>query len=530
MNALRALYHMARADFLERVRRYSFLIMLGMIVWLGYVVNTGVLLMSVPPNYVGEINSPWVGALMTITVTFFLGWFGFYMVKGSVGRDYETGVGQIMATTPLTRPLYALGKWLSNFAILSIMILILIIAGILMNLLLGSTAIDLWALVAPLLIISMPFMAIVAAVAVLFETIGWLRGGLGNIIYFFMFILLLVPNIESPVYLPLLDYAGLRLLSDGIIRAAKMAYPESEGGFNFTFGDSITDPHTFRYDGIAWNADVILTRLFFLLVALVIVMLAAAFFDRFNPSKILIIKRKDGKLKSLEPAVTETIPLSQVHLTPSAGLPARFRFGALFIAELKLFLKGHRWWWYVITLGLVIAQLATDLKTARILLAVTWLWPILLLSGLGSREARHNTREIVFSAPRPVLNQLPATWLAAFSVIALMGSGAFLRFLFAGEITSLLAWLAGALFIPSLALTFGVLTGSSKAFEVVYVLWMYLILQEVPPLDFVGVVPESPWAVYALLALGLFTLTAFVRQWQLKGGSVAKLAGKRRSI
>jgi hypothetical protein len=46
-----------------------------------------------------------------------------------------------------------------------------------------------------------------------------------------------------------------------------------------------------------------------------------------------------------------------------------------------------------------------------------------------------------------------------------MGSGAFLRFLLEGEITSLLAWLAGALFIPSLALTLGVLTGSSETLK-----------------------------------------------------------------
>jgi len=258
-----------------------------------------------------------------------------------------------------------------------------------------------------------------------------------------------------------------------------------------------------------------LQRLFFLLVALVIVVIAAAFFDRFNPSKVLPVKKKGGKLKAPELAVTEAVPVSQVHLTPPTSANTRFRFDALFIAELKLLLKGQPWWWYVVALGLIIAQFATDLEDARILLAITWLWPILLLSRLGSREVRHNTREIVFSAPRPVLNQLPAMWLAAFTVIALMGSGAFLRFLFEGETNSLLAWLAGALFIPSLALIFGVLTGSRKSFEVVYVLWMYILLQKVPPLDFVGVTPKSPWYLYAPLALALLVLAAFARQQQL---------------
>ena len=36
MNSVRIIYHLARADFLERVRRYSFLVMLGLVVFLGY--------------------------------------------------------------------------------------------------------------------------------------------------------------------------------------------------------------------------------------------------------------------------------------------------------------------------------------------------------------------------------------------------------------------------------------------------------------------------------------------------------------
>ena len=54
----RIIYHLARADFLERVRRYSFLVMLGLVVWLGYPAAMGNLVLSVPPDYRGEFNSP----------------------------------------------------------------------------------------------------------------------------------------------------------------------------------------------------------------------------------------------------------------------------------------------------------------------------------------------------------------------------------------------------------------------------------------------------------------------------------------
>jgi len=63
----------------------------------------------------------------------FFSWFRFYVIHGSVQRDYETRVGQIIATTLLNRVLYAFGKMLSNFAILCTMTAILALAGVLMG-------------------------------------------------------------------------------------------------------------------------------------------------------------------------------------------------------------------------------------------------------------------------------------------------------------------------------------------------------------------------------------------------------------
>jgi hypothetical protein len=520
MKTWRVIYHIAHADFLERTRRYSFLVMLGLVVWLGYASSTGILVMSVSPDYVGEINSPWVGALMTVTVSFFLGWFGFYLVKGSVSRDYETGVGQIIATTPLSRPFYLLGKWLSNFAVLGVMILILMMAGIAMNLLASESSLDLWALISPLLFIALPCMAVVAAMAVLFETIGWLRGGFGNIAYFFLFMMSITLSIAILNYRPLLDFTGLRLVGDGISRAAQLVYPESEGGFSFQLLNAISEPKRFTYSGIDWTVDVLLSRLFFVLVSIGLAILASVFFDRFNTARASRGERKRGKDPAPQAVDPDAVPLPEVRLTP-LRISRRFRFQALYFAELKMLLKGHRWWWYIVSFGLIVAQLTSPRETTPVLLAVAWLWMILLLSELGNREAQHNTQEIVFSAPRPALNQLPALWLAAITVTALMGSGAFLRYLIDGNTPRMLAWLGGVLFIPSLALALGALTLSRKPFEVVYVTWVYIILNEAPPLDFVGIVQDSPWQVYTLLAVGLFALTVFVRRWQLKGGKIS---------
>src|SRR5512141_1222171 len=162
MRSARVIYHLARADFLERVRRYSFLVMLGLAALLGYQTAVGNVRLQLG-DYRGEFNSAWVGAMMSLIATFFLGWFGFYLVKGSVARDRETGVGQIMATTPLTRPLYLIGKWLRNFVVLMSMVTVLAMGAIVIQFLQGeNTQINLFAFLSPFVFIVMPLMALVA--------------------------------------------------------------------------------------------------------------------------------------------------------------------------------------------------------------------------------------------------------------------------------------------------------------------------------------------------------------------------------
>jgi len=514
VKSMRILYHMARADFMERARQYSFLAMLGLVVWLGYAAATGIITLSVPPDLVGEINSAWVGALMTMTVGLFLGWFGFYLVKGSVARDYETGVGQILATTPLSRPLYTLGKWLSNFAVLGIMVLILMVAGVLMILLIGHAPLDLWALISPLLLLGLPLVALVAAAAVVFDTVAWLRGSLGNIVFFFLFVLLMPATLYLP-YSPLLDLTGMRLIGDGIGQAA-LGSTTTETVFSFGLGRTFTNPHTFSYDGVEWTAGLLIWRLMLIVFAVGLALLAAALFDRFNPTKESRARKLQAETVPIEAQTLDSIAPSEVHLTPLAG-KLGFQFGGLYLAEVKLLVKGHRWWWYVVVLGLIVAELVVPLKNAPALLAIAWLWLIAPLNELGNRESVYRTREMIYSAPRPVLNQLIPLYLASISIVAVSGSGAFARYAWLGMTHQLLAWVSGLLFIPALAVVLGTLTNSRKLFEVVYVVWMYLIVNKAQRLDFVGIVPETPWLAYVLLALVLFAVTPLIRYWRLTG-------------
>ncbi len=508
MNNLRILYHIARADFLERTRRVSFLVMLGLVLYLGYLVNIGQVTLRLE-TYRGLFNSAWVGSMMTLVVNFLLGWFGFYLVKGAVARDYQTGVGQIMAATPLSRPLYLLGKWLSNMAVLDLMVAVLAAAALAMQLIQREDpVIHVWALLAPFLIVALPFMALVAALAVLFESISWLRGSFGNLVYFFAFIMgIALVAIMFGESVPLLDWLGFGVFKTSMAEAARAAYPDYSGGLALSLVPAKGNIQPFVWSGVSWTLPVILPRLGILGLALAVTLVSSLFFDRFAQSGMP--RRKKTAAKAVDVLATEMTPATEpkpITLTPLPVTRSRYSLGRLFLAEWRLTVRGMPWWWYLAALGLVVASFTLPLDSLRSwVLPAALLWPLLVWSGLGCRETQHATAPIVFSAPRPLWNQLPAAWLAGFAVTLLLGGGALIRFGLAGEWTSFAALAAGLLFIPSLALALGVWTGNSKAFEVVYAVFWYLgVLNDVLELDYTGLHASGHWPIYLALSVVLF--------------------------
>ena len=518
MKTLRILYALARADFLERVRRYGFLLVLAATIYLGFAINHGDLYLELD-GYRGLLNSAWVGGMMTACAGFLLTLFGFFLVKNAIERDIQTGVGQIIATTPISRPLYLLGKWLSNWAVLAALLAILALAAVIMQLLGGeSVRVDLFALLSPFILLVLPSLAVTAALAILFETIPWLRGGFGNVAYFFVWIFSFIAGLETNIHW--LDFSGIVLISQSMGAALRQVYPAYTRGFNIT--EQALPPgglKTFEWSGIEWTAEIIGGRLLWLAAALGLALLGSLFFRRFDPS----YERARTLKKTLpEPNGSPQAPQPEVLPVPAhlGALPVqaqRFNFMRVLLAELRLLLKGLPWWWLAGCAALSLAAFFNPLETVRQgLLPAAWLWPVLIWSGLGCREWRHATRQIVFSAPHPLASQIPAAWLAGFLTALLAGSGAGLRLLFAGDAPGMLSWLAGAMFIPALALALGVWSNTSKVFEVVYVLWWYLgplHPLDMPALDFTGIAGQNYWTAYLFGAVLLFIL-AVVGRWR----------------
>jgi hypothetical protein len=532
MNTLHTLYQLMRADFLERSRRYSFLGTLGLTIFAAY--------LYVPPasanyltlglgNYRGAYNSAWVGGAVAVLCSALLSLPAFYLVKNAIERDEQTGVGQIIATTPLSKPLYALGKAFSNFVFLAVMVGVIALSAGAMQLIRAEVfRIDLWALLSPFVFCVLPSMAVIAALAVLFETIPWLRGTFGNVVYFIVWLVLLIVSAanmpsQQRVGAPANDLWGIQVILSSMIEDTAAAFPDYQGSVAI---GAVTLPaplQTFTWKGIQWTAEIIFERMLWLSTALGIVLLAALFFRRFDPAPRKHKPRRateQTESPPLESAQPARIP-APVHLTPLISGQRAFYPTRILLAELRLLFKGIRWWWFILFAGLNVAGLLLPAESARqYLLPAAWILPLALWSALGTREVRHNTGQLIFSAPHPLSRQFPLMWLAGVAVALAAGVGVAVNLILADDWLHLLALGTGALFIPTLALALGTWSGSSKLFEVVYMLWWYAgPINRVESLDFMGAGSDLQLGkvlVYGLVTILLLALAVFGRKRQIE--------------
>lgn len=531
MKTLHTLYHLTRADFLERVRGYGFLVTIGLAVIMGYNVIIGRFGLTLG-GYEGVANAAWIGTVTTVTMTPYVMLLGFFLVRGAVDRDRQTGVGQIIAATPVSKVQYTVGKFASNTLVLAAMVGVLILAGAVMLLVRGQgQTFDLWALIGPFVFLTLPVAALTAGLAVLFDSIPVLSRGFGNIFYFFGFYVLMISSLS---FLPAArQVMGLNLVDEQIVPALAALDP-SYGG-RWALGVTPPGERSFLWEGYTWTGKLVLKRAIWAGVAVLLTLIAALSFDRFDPARQGVKRENQGLLRRGWRRVSTILrgdflrrkaPDSSfapeeatISLTPIGARSSRGHFWGVLLAELKLMFKGHPLIWYLAVIGLNVAAVVSPPDVVRQnLIPLLWLWPVLIWSQMGTREARHKTGQMVFSAPRPVVRQLPAIWLAGVCFTAITTSGVAIHLALSGEIVRLFAWGVGVSFVPALALVLGVWSKNSRVFEVIYAGMAYFSqIEHTPAFDYAGATAEGLEMGMPLIYLGIsgvLVALAVIGRWQ----------------
>lgn len=533
MGSLRSVLAIALADFRQRSRSYSFLVILALTVFAAWrlVPDAGSTRAPMHFDDFRPLNTAaGIGGSVAAMCALWLFFVGFYLVSNAVRRDEETGVGQIIATTRVGKATYLFGKALSNLAVL-----LAILGAVSLTLVLvfavkgeggGWDLVQLWL---PLWLLVPPSLALVAALAVVAEVMLPRLRGLVSVGYFFLWtFVLMLPMVilkTVPLATPTAQISDLFALRTVVVametdlRVVKPDHREMEVQINFPFTDRVG--RTFEFRGFRGVFPLWLFRFAWFGVAALLVALAAIPFRRFDPAGAVTGRGRRAPPSEGAAATAEAPPVWD----RPVALPAvetRSPFLTLLQSELRLMLHGRSRWWWLVTAALLIATAAAPLPIAhRYILPGLWFWQVLALSPLGSREVSSRTTEIVFAAPRPLGRQLPAALAAGLGLTLVLGAPVLARQLVAGQPGSALGVLAGALFLPALALAAGTWTNGSRLFEVLFTVLWYGAMNDAPPLDFAGAlagVEPSP-TVLAYLGIGLLLALLAVpgRLKQLRG-------------
>ncbi|MGX1635563.1 hypothetical protein [Streptomyces sp. CBG33] len=514
---LRTLAGLTAGDFRDRVRRPVHLVVLLAAVGLGC--------LAVPPadgrwvilalgEYRGTYTSAYVGVATALAGGLWLTLGGFYVVRKGLARDEETRVGQILAATPARTVLLLAAKFLSNFLVLASMLGVLAVTALCLQLVRGEDrGVDPVALFQPFLVMALPLLALTAAAALLFETVPVLRGGLGNVAWFCV---ALVVGIKGQSADAPFGGFGAGPAADSL-RAALTEEFGKAGDHTFSLGlTQIPEPLTpFRWDGFTFGGDFLVSRLLLVAAAVALALLPALWFGRHDPTR-------GGPADGASPAADAPAPVPAYAPAPAAVLALALprtaaerggrTFGRLLAGEVRILAGGVSPWWWAVAAALTVAGLTLPLDAVTgLVLPAVWIWPVLVWSRLGSLPVEHGMEGLLGAYPAP-RRRLLAAWGSGVVLTAVLGVAPLLRMAFAADLPGLAAWLGGVLFIPSLALLLGVVCRTHRVFQVVYLPLWYLVVNQVAALDFMGAVreagvPAGPTPLFPLLALLLLGAT-----------------------
>jgi hypothetical protein len=533
------------ADFRERSRRYSFWIFLVVIAYATYLFIPGA---GAPYTtvrlgaYRGLYNSAWISSQVTLMTVTILSLVGFYFVKGAISREMRLKTQELVASSPISDISYLAGKTLSNCLVLFSMIAVLAITSGILQIARGEDrSLHLLALLAPYCLVMAPLMIALAALAVFFDSIKLLRGGMGNVAFFVLWVAVVSTiginqgSHSTNNLSPMFDLFGIRYLWSEMMNGCAAAvndYQPWQGvhslGFNFGFDGSSPHLKTFVFNGVHWSKAFLIGRLLLLSATGAIIAFASYSFRRFDEERTSVKQHLFKKHLSPTELATPSRSTSGsleapriTALTPIVTDISHLGLTRLLIAELRIALNRISRWWYIVAGGIVVAGILTPFGFAyKFLLAAAWFWPMLIWSALGCRDQLYDTRQMVQSTPGGVWAQLLMQWLAGFVIAVGIGSFIGVRAMVSGDIGTLAHWLIGAMFIPSLAMTCGIMTSGRKLFEVIYTILFYIgPLNKVPLCDFTGSAIygniQSSLFLWGAITGSLLLATILVRKWQL---------------
>ncbi len=506
MSMLRAMAAVLLADLRQRTRtpRFWWLVagLAALMWWCFPAASKDFLTVSVGEGMRGRYSSAWIGMVAALMYSTALSLSGFYLVRGTVVRDLETRCWQLLVATTMPRAAYLLAKWLSHMLVFSLVMAAGLAVGLLVQWLRAEDLhVDLVELVKPVLLLTLPSLALTATLAVWFDLVPWLRRSAGNLLFFVLWVALMAvgaaqsnQKVDAAMPFPA-DPHGLLLAEHDLSRDWPEIDTGKELGLNIGT-QALQGKPPVLLEWRQWRPDAagLRARGFWLALALLLLGLSVPVLDRCaahagNPAKT----QGDGaRLRWLDALLS---PLQ------------RGRFGTLAAAELRLVLRPRRaWWWFALLLALGVQAFAPS-KAMAVAMIAAWVLMLDVFARLVLREHETRTGALVDTAPGIRSRLLRVRAAVGVGLAWLLVAPAVLRLLVIQPQAALAALVAGVSLV-AWGMALGALFRNGRLFELLLLAAAYVSVQGAFVLN-VAVAPGTAlrWHLLALpCALALFAL------------------------
>lgn len=450
-------------------------------------------------------------------LSFLLALIGFYLVRGRIVEDLRSGIGSVIASTPVSNSLFLFSRWLGGVAYMLSLVLVAMCAIMVLHAIRGDGSIQLWVYLQTYLLVLGPMTVFAVSAAILFDSLPVLMGKAGDFAYFIAWIMQIsiVSKIEelsagnlSPWLL--LDFSGLVTT----IFTLKTYLMTS----NFSLGSSTFDPQVMpiTLPVIMWSWQMALMRFGSAALALCLLLPAIPLFHRFSPDKVKQAHARKRR-SPLEILNTWSRPLAkQVQALFIWSAQSANFFGQV-LADIALTLVYAPFSILVIVVVTTLSALISLQALPGLTVFAVAFWGV-LISDVSTRDFQAAIEGMTAAAHggamRRYLRQLSATMVLGFLFVGVI----LFRLSFAQPLMAL-ALAVGIVSMSACATCLGKVSNTSKTFMSLYLFTLYIATQadKVPLLDifgFNGVATSVQVLMQLEIAIAAIGIGYFYTRWK----------------
>jgi len=501
-----AFYKIIFYDYLQRTRSYNFLVTLAIALYAAYsfVPATDAAYTTVRVgSYIGVQNSAWIGYVTAMMSTIFLSMIGFYLVNSGIKKDTDTGVGMIIATTSVSNFGYLLAKGWSNFLVLiSIVSAVFLMSIVVFFIRSAGYSFEPLQFIVPYLLITVPIMFFVAALAVVAEVFLYRYTILMNIGYFILFNMVTAMQAQAGSSFDPFGFNRVTEKMEAIVQRYHQADHGISMGFNFGAKKTV---HYFVFEGIDWSLFTVFSRVLLICIGLLIVYVSSKFFHRFDIKQKFRAKKKT-KISEMARSLQA---LRDIRLSELPPIKPDYGIVPFIKTELLMqFRKGPRWLW-LINIGGMVALIFTPITIAhQMILPCLWFLQVARWSDLATKEKTNRIHYFTYASYKPLTRLLPAQIMAGIMLALALASPLLIRYLAATQFLPVLMIVLGSIFIVLFAVALGILSGGKKLFEILFFFFTYMNIERIPFADYFG--GENSGTNYLAVIAGLIAFFGFL--------------------